>query len=221
MQAYSPLSIRIFGATYLPVELRLQLLSVLVFSRLLFNIHIFDLSVNALRIIGNMYNRAMRRVAGVPRFCRESGAPSDLAVRLSLRVPSIDCVVMRCRLRYVGRVVRRNPATVTALLAGACHLSGGSIVPCSWSARVVEDLRTMRRLVARVAAFPDPGSDSTNWLQLMMEPGQWASAVSTLHFPSLPLTALLAIVPSWPSVLTSARSAASGSLQLGPLVRTE
>ena len=77
MEAYGPLSLRVFGALHLPQAIRLQLLSVLVYTRLLFNIHIVDLSINALRIVGRTYNRAMRRVAGVPRFQRVLGAKSE------------------------------------------------------------------------------------------------------------------------------------------------
>ena len=40
----------------------------------------------------------------------------------------------------------------------------------------------MRRLVARVAALPDPECDSAPWLELMAAPGPWASSVRTLHF---------------------------------------
>ena len=74
-------------------------------------------SFNALRIVASVYNRALRRVAGTPRFERDEHALSDLEVRRTLTVTSYDCILMQNRLRYVGRIVRTRPTTLVAMLS--------------------------------------------------------------------------------------------------------
>ena len=59
-----------------------------------------------------MYNRVWRRVHGSPRFGRTD--LTDLKVRMSLHVPSLDCYMRRARLKYLLRIV---PAKLPALLA--------------------------------------------------------------------------------------------------------
>ena len=62
--------------------------------------------IDALRIVASVYNRALRRIVGAPRFQRDEHALSDLDFRRTLIVPSYDCIMMRGRSRYIGRIIR-------------------------------------------------------------------------------------------------------------------
>ena len=116
-EAYGPLALRIFGSGHTPAPLKLSLYMSLVESRNSFSMHIAPPSVNALRIVASVYNRALRRIAGIPRFEKDEHALSDLEVRGTLKVPSYDCILMRGRLRHVGRIVRTRPSTLVAMLS--------------------------------------------------------------------------------------------------------
>ena len=95
-------------------------------------------SRNALRIVAPVCNRALRRIAGAPRFERDEHALSDLDICPTLKVPSYDCIMMRGRLRYMGCIIRTRPA------------------PPDWVLRVQEDLRFAWKTVALLASAVPP-----------------------------------------------------------------
>ena len=101
-EAYGPLALRIFGSGCIPAPLKLSLYMSLVESRNAFSMHIAPPSFNALRIVASVYNRALRRAAGAPRFDRSEHALGDLDIRRTLKVPSYDCITMRGRLTHHG-----------------------------------------------------------------------------------------------------------------------
>ena len=137
-EAYGPLAFRIFGPGHIPAPLKLSLYMCLVESRNSFSMH-------ALRIVASVNNRALRRTAGTPRFERDEHALSDLEVRRTLKVPSYDCILMRGRLRYVGRIVRTTPTTLVAMLS---IRTGEPPAPPEWFVRVQEDLHSAWKTVA-------------------------------------------------------------------------
>ena len=100
-EAYGPVALRIFGSGYVPAPLKLSLYMSLVESRNSFSMHIAPPSFNALRIVASVYDRALRRIAGAPRFERDEHALSDLDIGRTLKVPTYDCIMMR----LVGHVV--------------------------------------------------------------------------------------------------------------------
>ena len=67
-EACGPLALRIFGSGYIPSPLKLSLCMSLVESRSSFSMHIAPPSFNADRIVASVYNCALRRTAGAPRF---------------------------------------------------------------------------------------------------------------------------------------------------------
>ena len=123
--------------------------------------HIAPPSFNALRIVASVYNRALRRIAGTPRFERDEHALSDIEIRRTLKVPSYDCISMRGRLRYVGRIVRTRPTTLVALLSVRY---GEPPVPPEWLVRVLEDLQFAWKTVAVLASAPPPDLEAPFWL---------------------------------------------------------
>ena len=107
-----------FGPGHIPAPLKLSWYMSLVESRNSFSMHTAQTSFNVLRIVASVYNRALRRIAGTPRFERDEHALSDLEVCQTLKVPLYDCNLMRGRLRYVGRiVVPTRPTTLMAMLS--------------------------------------------------------------------------------------------------------
>ena len=61
--------------------------------------------------------RMLRRIAGEMRF--DNTVVSDLEVRTRLQQPSIDCILIRKRLRYVARIVKAMPQSLVAFLTVA------------------------------------------------------------------------------------------------------
>ena len=104
-EAHGPLALRILGSLTLSAPLKLSLYMSLVESPNSFSVHVTPPSVNALWIVASVYNRALRRIAGGPRCERVEHAPSDLDIRRKLRASSYDCIMVRGRLRYVGRII--------------------------------------------------------------------------------------------------------------------
>ena len=178
-EAYGPLALRVFGSGHIPAPLKLSLYMSLVESRNSFSMHIAPPSFNALRIVASVYNRALRRIAGTPRFERDEHALSDIEIRRTLKVPSYDCILMRGRLRYVGRIVRTRPTTLVALLSVRY---GEPPVPPEWLVRVLEDLQFAWKTVAVLASAPPPDLEAPFWVGVMRDKERWAQIVKSVHF---------------------------------------
>jgi len=118
--------------------------------------------------------RVLRRIAGCMRYKR---CESDLEVRRRLKAPSVECVFARARLRYVRRVVLRQPKTLLALLAVRYK---GQLLP--WVSLVLADLRAMRSAVACCCAMPDPECDASPWVVLMQNSAKWMQALSCFKY---------------------------------------
>jgi len=174
MQAYAPLATKIFGSPAVAVPLRLSFVWSLVLSRLLYACHIFVPSVRYLRELSCVYMRAIRRVFSCPRF---GPSETDLEVRRRAKIPSVDCLLCRARLRFLGRILRRQPPQVVAFLS-VRHQGK----PLPWVTLIREDLRRLRLTVAICSALPDP-EESEAWCKLILDsPGKWAAAVNCVHF---------------------------------------
>ena len=152
-EAYGPLALRIFESGYIPTSLKLSLYMSMVKSHNSFAMHIAPPSFNAFRIVASVYNRALHRTAGAPRFERDEHALSDLDIRRTLKVPSYDCIMMRGRLRYMGRIIRTRPTTLMAMLS--IQSSEPHATP-EWVLRVQEDLHFAWKTVALLASAPPP-----------------------------------------------------------------
>ena len=177
-EAYGPLARRIFGSGHIPVPLTLSLYMSLVESRNSFAMHIAPPSFNALRIDASVYNRVLRRKAGTPRFKRNEHALSDLEVRRELKVPSYDCILMRGRLRYVGRIVRTRPCTLVSILS---IRTGEPPTPPEWVVRVQEDLHYAWETVALLSSAPPPDMEDPFGVGVMRDKVRWTQIVKSVH----------------------------------------
>ena len=176
MSAYAPLSKRIFGCGQLRLEVRSQLFNSLVMSRLLYNVYTIATTPAFLRQLNDVYMRGMRMMRDCSRF--DDTAESDLCFRLRFRLPSIDCLIARARLRYLGRLVRHLPQTVVSLLA---VVTKGKRL--SWVVKVLQDLAACRALITICSRLPSPYDDTNAWFEFIAEDAaRWSHVVSMLHY---------------------------------------
>ncbi|CAK0897979.1 unnamed protein product [Prorocentrum cordatum] len=115
LAAYAPLACKFFGSSLVDQTYRLLFFRTLVVSRLLHNMSIFVLSPRAVRKLSGVWMRGLRRIADQMRFSSDVKA-YGLSVRLSLAIPSIDCLLTVARLPYLGRVERERPRSLIAAL---------------------------------------------------------------------------------------------------------
>ena len=113
------------------VLFRSLVLNSLIVSKLTFNVHVWsNLNTDAWRCLNSTYMRVARRILGKPRF--DHICPSDLQVRTQLGCPSLDCVLRRKRLIYLGWVA----PVLHALLQSRSPLG----TPPPWVRLIVDDL---------------------------------------------------------------------------------
>ena len=140
----------------------------------MFNIHIVVPTPKYLSIINNVYMRGLRRIGNM---CRHGHTVSDFEVRQQLKMPSIDCLFSRARLRYLARIIKNEPFSLTALLASRPIKQ---IMP--WTALVLKDMDSLRDLVSFCARLPDPRLDPAPWVGLIGKSKQWGQSIDLLHF---------------------------------------
>ena len=106
LSAYVPSTSKIFGSREVSQWLKLHFTVSLILKRLLYNTQTWVVCtfVVALREINGVYMRVLRMIAGESRFQRCEH--TDVKIRTRLSQPSIDCLLMRRRLLFAGRIVR-------------------------------------------------------------------------------------------------------------------
>ena len=176
MQAYTPLAGKVFSSPHIPARLKVILMMYLILSRLLYNTHIWTPCARALGRLNTAYMRVVRRIFGEPRFGKTEH--DDATVRALLGVPSIDCLLQRRRLLYLGRLMRAPLSTIHAVLAlthkGAC---------LPWIRLVQKDLSDMHTRVPEMASgFPPPLTAPHAWSSLMRDAKAWHEAVCKIRF---------------------------------------
>lgn len=152
-----------------------SLFASLVLSRLLFNAHIVVPTLPYLKILNAVYMRVVRRTAN---RCRFEKTQSDLQVRVMLKLPSIECVLMRARLRYLKRVLKTAPRALVAILQ-LKHKTK----QMKWVALIIEDMKILRARISAFSKMPDPSVEASTWHRFILaSPKAWAEAVAMLHF---------------------------------------
>jgi hypothetical protein len=173
--AYVPLAMKIFGSPVVSAGLKMKFMWSLILSRLLFNVHILVPTAQYTRRLNGVYMRVLRRIADKCRFERTI---CDAEVRKMLHMPSLDCIIMRSRLRYLSRVLRSQPPALLALLSSRPR---SSTLP--WTKLILLDMQTLRERVSLCSWLPDPATNPGEWTAFITKaPRVWSLAVSTLHF---------------------------------------
>ena len=93
--AYVPLASAVFSNPSLGYNLKLNLMGSLVMSTLTFNAKVRTLDCNAVKALGSVHMRVLRRIHGRSRYDANCG--SDKSVRVQTGIPSIDCIIQRER----------------------------------------------------------------------------------------------------------------------------
>lgn len=165
-----------YGSGYIDRFLKLQFANSLVFSRLFYHAQLVVPTVSYMRALNNVYMRVMRRIADKMRFSAD--AMSDLNVRTSLRVPSVDCRLLKMRLLYLLRVLQSHPLTLLALLAvkvNRKHLP--------WTSLIVADLIFVREHVEDCKTLPSASDYPAVWKSFILDdPDRWRNIVSSIFF---------------------------------------
>ena len=107
-------------------EMQCQFVQSLVMSRLLFKAHVWTLRHKDTVLLHRPYMRALQRIAGAGWRPNESTPPiADSEVWKRLGAPSIECMLIKARLQYLGRVCRgrHNFPTLWAILDNKCGSS--------------------------------------------------------------------------------------------------
>ena len=176
MTAYTPIAFKVFGSSLIPDRHKLSFLKSLVLSRLLFGLHIACLPVAHLRRLNAVYMRGLRRIAGDCRF-GPAVQWSDREVRERLNVPSIDCLLMVMRLRYLQRLVLLRPPDLVAVLH--FRLKGQ---PLPWVRLLAADCEFLRCEGLVPPAVPSFLDAPLQWAALVADRKKWATAVGSVHF---------------------------------------
>lgn len=122
----------------------------------------------------------MRVVRRIHDSCRFARCESDLSLRERLKVVSIDCLLLRSRMRYLGRLMRVAPRALIAIL----QLRPGSH-PLKWVQLICEDMLIMKQRVSLCSHLPDPGVDPNAWSDFVAgDPHRWSLAISCVAFCS-------------------------------------
>ena len=173
----APIAMKVFGSPSVPRPLKLHFMRTLVLSKLLFNLHVAVPSARDMKALNTAYMRVLRRIHGDVRFSAGT-VLTDILVRTELEQPSVDCLLVRARLRYMARIIRSQPRDLMALL----HLRSRSDTPLPWVELLTKDIDTLRlhKLIPR--HFPDFVADAGAWHALMRAAGTWEEIVGSLHF---------------------------------------
>ena len=158
----------------------------LVMSRLTFNVHTWVAKPQVLRVLNGPYMRMLRRIAGEMRF--DNTAISDFEVRTRLQQPSIDCILIRKRLRYVARIVEAKPQSLVAFLRVA---RADRALP--WVEQMYADFAALHRSGYEVAASLPPLGAPELWpAWIAQHSNEWIRLVDGMTFPQSVLDKVVA-----------------------------
>ena len=155
-------------------EMQCQFVQTLVMSRLLFKAHVWTLRHKDTVLLHRPYMRALLRTAGAGWKPNQTAAPiADSEVRRRLGAPSIECMLIKARLQYLGRLCRgrHNFPTLWAILdkkCGSAHKGAETDASCHpWVQQLCADMKALWTLSpAARQSLPspeEPGCESS-WL---------------------------------------------------------
>ena len=176
MAAYAPMAYRVFGCPAVCLWLRYLLLQSMILSRLLYMVHTLVPTPKFVQVIQSVYMRVLRRMHDQCSYQRTE--ESDLELRRRIQQPSIDCLMMRARLRYFRRLVLGSPKVLVALLHSRVN---GARLP--WCELLICDLKWLR-LRSNIDSFcsaPCPDQDP-HWWYVCACSTEWCARVSRVYF---------------------------------------
>ena len=175
--AFAPLASRLFGAKAIGRTRRVNLAKSLVISRLLYNVHVWsEVKGEARNILNGTFMRTWRRVAGDPKI--KERQYSDFEVREMLGIPSLDNMIRKRRLQYLGRLARSKLDALVAILQ---TVSTQGEMP--WVTTIRGDLALLKRHLPReLGSMSDPYNDLLPWWILARDhPREWKQLLNRFH----------------------------------------
>jgi hypothetical protein len=185
--AYAPIAITVFGNPGLPTWKRSELARSLVFSLLLFNVHVWSsISAWAYAKLNGVYMKVLRRICGCVRYAKSYDGcrnKSDLEVRVGLGANALWVVILGMRLTHLATIATMEDFCLSKLLDVAAPTADAARMP--WINLVLEDLLVVWRFHgARLQELGDPRENIGNWLSFMgTYPLQWKQLLKriTIH----------------------------------------
>jgi hypothetical protein len=169
LAVYGPLALKVYGAASSGWRWRLKMAKSLVFSKLLYNVHIWSSFEGRHRdIINAVYMRVLRRILGDHRA--KKPLLSDLAVRVALQVFSIDSLVRVRRLKYLSRMASSGALFLNSALDARNKFCGR----LPWIQLLCSDLIDLRMKCNKLDQLPDPTLDLGPYIALAKSyPSEW------------------------------------------------
>ena len=110
--------------------------------------------------MNGVFMRCLRKISGHSRYA--AGGLRDVEVREAMQFPSVDCLLLRFRLKYCRRLVCGGPAFLLALL-GIPSLDGRRPL-LEWSSQIALDLDVaFKSIGARRLSVADPRLEPSAW----------------------------------------------------------
>ena len=181
MITYAPLSVSLFGSARTSRKLRLGLASSLCWSRLLHAVAAWtSCPRRSYSVLNVTYMRVLRRVAGKPRFDKESAVKSDKDIRAELMAPSLYALIARRRLQLLASALCGDSPIVPSLLAMRVPGTAHGALP--WLELVLSDMTELQQAVRPLLdELGDPWMHGHRWTKFIMEwPGEWKQLLARL-----------------------------------------
>ena len=178
LTSYTPLAARIFGSPVVHVWTKLALMQSLVMSRLLFNAHVLVPTRSWIKRIGSVQMRVLRRIFGDPLVAKPRF--SNMRLREQAGWPSVDCLLVRARLKYLRRLLNNRPEELLAVLAWR-----GRRGPPPWVELIVDDMRCFAQSVLQNKPWllGDPEAEPLKWSRFIVGMDHdWDMLVDELFF---------------------------------------
>ena len=162
-----------------------QFVQTLVMSRLLFKAHVWTLRHKDTVLLHRQYMRALRRIAGAGWKSNETTPPiTHSEVRRRLGAPSIECLLIKARLQYLGRVCRGD---TTSQRCGPSWTRSVEVHNKGTEADTPDraDMRALWAL-SPMARQSLPSREAlgceNSWLNAAEDEKKWRALVGGLHF---------------------------------------
>ena len=175
LSAFVQLAHKVFGCPTVGLWMKHHFAQSLVHARLFYNAHTVTPTRTYIKVLNRAYMRVLRRCVGMMLF--DENSVSDRQVRELASQPSVDCILWRRRLLYLGCLMRKRPVTLTALLHARV---GDRRLP--WVNLIIGDMCSLRDSGFPMWSMPHPDSDAEKWAELIDDEREWARGVEQLHF---------------------------------------
>ena len=143
----------------------------------MYNVHTLVMTPKAILKLTAVYIRVLRRIAGRCRF-QAAGNVTDSALLKELSKPSMDCLLVRARLRYLRRVCKHSSQALFLLLT----LRKGR-KPLPWVTQIISDLHLLKKSVRyHKGRMPGLNAELHEWLALFEDQSAWNEAVDRIFF---------------------------------------